>query len=267
MSCRPVPTGRPAGRANDVRAEVRKEVRSRVPEWERSGLALTDQLMASAGPAMEVVGRYNEVLDPAGKPLDPAEFLVLARRVVEEAAAIEVEDLPLDVFDARTRFALFWARLFGRSVAAKSEARWQALAADLNLDELRGVLRDSDKGTRLAFAREVDPDLGPTSSVIDVAFALAAAWSSGLAAAAEVLSVAGRDAEDSQLFAALTYLASRVPDADPDGLAWTAIVRNRRNLGGAVRTHTAAVTETARRDDAARRQGTLFDAAREGDDQ
>jgi adenine-specific DNA methylase len=265
MSCRPVPPGRPGGRANDVRAEVRKEVRSRVPEWERSGLALTDQLMASAGPAMEVVGRYGEVLDPAGNPLDPAEFLVLARRVVEEAAAIQVEDLPLDVFDARTRFALFWARLFGRSVAAKSEARWQALAADLNLDELRGVLRDSDKGTRLAFASEGKPDVGPTSSVIDVALAIAAAWPSGLSAAAEVLGAAGRDAEDSQLFAAVTYLAARVPDADPDGLAWTAIVRNRRNLGGAVRMNVATTKETARRDEAVRRQGTLFESVQGGD--
>ena len=90
-----------------------------MPEWEKANLALTDQLMASAGPAMEVVGRYSAVLDQLGEPIDTTRYLVLARRAVEEAAAIKIEDLPLETFDARTRFALFWVRLYGRGLAAE----------------------------------------------------------------------------------------------------------------------------------------------------
>ena len=62
--------------------------------------------------------------------------MAFARRAVEEVAAIKVEDVPLEVFDSRSRFVLFWVRLYGRGVAAKSEARWQAMASDLTLDDL-----------------------------------------------------------------------------------------------------------------------------------
>ncbi len=127
MACRPAPLTRPIGRANQVEAEVRREVQARIPMWDAAGLAPTDQRMASAGPAMEAVGRYAQVLNHLGDPVDPAHYLVVARRAVEEAASIEIDHLPLETFDKRTRFALSWARLYRRSVAPKSEARWEAL--------------------------------------------------------------------------------------------------------------------------------------------
>jgi len=255
MSCRPVAPNRPVGRANDVRVEIRGEITERVPMWERAGLALTDQLMASAGPAMEIVGKYTEVLDPAGNRVEPFEFLAFARRAVEEVAAIKVEDVPLEGFDSRSRFALFWARLYGRGMAPKSEARWQAMASDLTLDDLKGLLKDTKGGTRLATASEATTNVSSTSSVIDVALAAAAAWQDGLDAVAEVFAASGRDSGDSQLFAAITYLSSRLPEADDDRQAWNGIVRNRRGLSVAAKVVTEAVTAEALRD----RQGNLFE--------
>ena len=90
MCCRPVPADRRPGRAADVEAAVRREVQSRVPKWDAAGLAPTDQAMASAGPAMEIVGRYSEILDHLGEPVDPAQYLVIARRAVREAASIRL---------------------------------------------------------------------------------------------------------------------------------------------------------------------------------
>ena len=237
MCCRPIGQGRPLGRVNEVRAEIRRVIKERVPLWEMSGLALTDQLMASAGPAMEVVGRYCEVADPAGEKVDSYDFLILARRAVQEAAAIRIDDLPLETFDARTQFGLFWSRLFGRGVAAKSEARWQALASSLTMDDLRGVLANVDKGTRLCFGREAKRPITPDSDVIDVAFALSRAWEEGLDEVGHVIAASGRDINDGHLFAALTYLSARMPESDPDRAAWTAIVRarNNRNLVAATR--------------------------------
>ena len=87
----PCAAGRPVGRANLVEAEVRKEVKARIPMWDAAGLAPTDQLMASAGPAMEAVGRYGQVLNHLGDPVDPAHYLVVARRAVEEAAAVVID--------------------------------------------------------------------------------------------------------------------------------------------------------------------------------
>ena len=102
--------------------------------------------MASAGPAMEVVGRYSRVLDITGEPVDPAHFLVVARRAVRENARVEIDHQPLDTFDARTRFALWWVKLFGKTETAKSELRWQTLADDLDLASVRDLVPDAKKG-------------------------------------------------------------------------------------------------------------------------
>ena len=259
MACRPAPTGRAAGRANLVEAEVRKEVRDRIPRWEAAGLAPTDQLMASAGPAMEVVGRYSKVLDNVGNTVEPSKYLLVARRAVEEAAAIEVDHLPLETFDSRTRFALSWVRLYGRASAPKSEMRWQALAADLESEALKGILAEEGKGVRLAFGHEFQNSITEKSSVIDVAMAMAKAWPEGFDVVGEVLAASQRSLDDAYLWAAMTFLSSKLPEADPDAVVWTGLVRSRRGIGSATR---EVVTNKKRADEEAdygSRQGNLFE--------
>lgn len=256
MSCRPAPSARVNGRANLVEAEVRREVQARIPMWDAAGLAPTDQLMASAGPAMEAVGKYAQVLDHLGEPVDAAHYLVVARKAVIDATSVPIENLPLDTFDARTRFALGWARLYRRSVAPKSEARWQALAADLTMDELKGVLFEADKGVRLVPAKDWKGVVTETSSVIDVAMAMAKAWPGGLDEVAQVLAAAQRDEDDAYLWATLGYLSSLLPEGDPDGVAWTSLVRARRGIGNVARGVASAQREA---DEAQDRQRSLFD--------
>jgi adenine-specific DNA methylase len=259
MSCRPARANRSPGRANLVEAEVKREVKARVPMWEATGLALPDQRMASAGPAMEVVGRYSEVLDNLGEPVAPDRYLLVARRAVDEAAAIEVDHLPLETFDLRTRFALSWARDYGRSVAPKSEARWQALAADLELYVLRGVLTEVSKGVRLSTAAEFRGRINETSSVIDVALALAKAWPEGLDAVGEVLLASQRNTDDPFLWAAMNFLSSRLPEADPDAMAWAGLVRSRRAIGNAAHEFASVMRRAEADAEAKNRQGALFD--------
>lgn len=262
MSCRPAPADRPTGRASLVEAEVRREVQSRIPMWDAAGLAAPDQLMASAGPAMEAVGRYHQVLDHLGEPVDPEHYLVVARKAVIDATSVPIENLPLDTFDARTRFALGWARLYRRSPAAKSEARWQALAADLTMDELKGVLFEADKGVRLVPARDWKGTITETSSVIDVAMAMAKAWADGLDEVAKVLAAAQRDEDDAYLWGALSYLSSLLPEADPDAIAWTSLVRARRGIGSVARGVVSAQRDA---DQAKDRQRSLFDSDMAGE--
>ena len=154
---------------------------------------------------MEAVGRYALVLNHLGDPVDPTYYLLVARRAVEEAASVEIDHLPLGTFDTRTRFALSWARLYRRTVAPKSEARWEALTSDLTLDALKGVLVDVDKGVRLAYAKDWKGVPTETSSTIDVAMAMAKAWPDGLDAVADVLVSAGRDTDDNYLWATIGY--------------------------------------------------------------
>ena len=234
MACRPALPDRTEGLKAQVEAEVRAEVASRIDLWERSGLAPTDMLMASAGPAMEVVGRYSQVVDVYGDPVDPGEFLVVARRAVRENAHIEIDHHPLDTFDARTRFALWWVRLFGKDETAKSELRWQTLADELDMAAVRDLVPDTSKGVRFTSAAKTKFEVTPESPVIDVALAMAKAWGDGAAGAGEVLAAADKES-DPYLWAAVTFLADRLPDSDPDAIAFTGIVRAKGAVTGAAR--------------------------------
>lgn len=280
LACRPAPPGRPVGRVMDVDAEVRQAVFERVPLWNDDKLAISDQLMASAGPAMEVVGRYSEVRDHLGKPVDLDRYLPLARRFVQEAADIQIDGRPLGDFDKRSQFALFWARQYGRGLAAASEARWQRLASDMTEAETAGLLTKSGKGMRLARAsesvlaskepsparkksdlarKEPDPPTPAASAVIDAALAVAAAGRS-LTDTAEVLARHGR-ADDELLWAAMAELARLLGEGDPDGGVWTWVVRNRGHIAGrADEVETALGREAAEREQRDR-QGQLFDGS------
>jgi putative DNA methylase len=233
MACRPAPTGRPTGRKGTVESEIDAEIKRRYPDWERWGLAPTDMLMASAGPAMEVVGRYREVLSASGEPVDIYTFLPRARASVQRAMALEIDDLALESFDARTRFALWWVRLYGREVQPKSELRWQTLAAALDQNEVRDLVPDTNKGvaftTSVAFGATVHRE----SEVIDVAVALAAASRDGLEAMGSVLAASGRSRDDAFLWAAIKFLADRLPDGDEDAIAFTRVLRSRTGVGAA----------------------------------
>jgi hypothetical protein len=242
-----------------VDAEVEAEIKVRMPLWDAAGLALTDQVMASAGPAMEVVGRYSQVQDKVGNAVSLDRYLPLARQMVQEAADIRFDDLPLGTFDERSRFALFWAKLFGRSIAPGSEARWQRLAADLDDAATDGVIVKDGKGVRLAYASESasPPEaIEPTTPVFDVALAMAAAGKS-LAHAAEVL-IAAERVEDPYVWAAVNALSSAVPEADPDGEAWTYLVRNRQAVVSSTRNLAAARQREVETANAASAQQTLF---------
>jgi putative DNA methylase len=241
MACRPAPVDRPLGRKGSVESEIREEIRRRYPDWERWGLAPADMLMAAAGPAMEVVGRYSEVRDSRGERVDIHTFLPLARAAVQEAMAVEIDHRPLEAFDARTRFALWWVRLYEREPQAKSELRWQALASSLDMDRVKDLV-PGDKSAALVTSDRFEARITPDSAVIDVALALAAASEQGLAAMGEVLVSSSFDSDDQLLWAAIQFLADRLPDSDPDAIAFHRVLRARGGIGSA----TENVVEAAR---------------------
>lgn len=257
LACRPVLEDRPVGRVVEVDAEVRREIEGRVPLWEAAGLALPDQRMAAYGPAMEVVGRYSAVLDKTGAPVDLTRYLPLARRAVQEIAAVRIDDLPLESFDVPSMFALSWARRHRRGEAPGSELRWERLTHHLDESATRELVKKAGKGFRLAYASEANPQARAEAPVIDVVFAVAVAGKS-VSAAAEVLAASGR-ADDPFVWAAMAELADLLGEADDDGEVWTWVVRNR----AAVTSGSQAVeTERTRRADeraADRAQQELFD--------
>lgn len=242
MACRPAPADRPSGRKGTVDAEIKAEIKLRYPDWERWGLAPADMLMAAAGPAMEVVGRYSHVLDARGNPVDIYTFLPLARAAVQDAMAVEINHQPLESFDARTRFALWWVRLYGRQVQAKSELRWQTLASGLDLAQVRDLVRDASSGVQFVSAADYSEPINAESATIDVALALAHVSEDGLDAIGSVLAAANRDSGDFFLWSAIQFLADRLPDNDPDAVAFTRVMRTRASVGTAVSAAAAATS-------------------------
>ena len=257
MACRPAPAGRVPGRKGAVESEIKAEIKRRYPEWERGGLAPADMLMAAAGPAMEVVGRYSEVRDATGEPVDIHTFLPLARAAVQEAMAVEIDHRPLETFDARTRFALWWARLYGRQFQAKSELRWQALASSMDLEVVRDLV-DGDAGVALVSSSDFKGTISPDSAVIDVALALSAASAEGTAAMGEVIASSQLDADDPFLWATIQFLADRLPDADPDSVAFHRVLRARAGIGTAAENVVEAVRADRVRQDLEDRQIKLL---------
>ncbi|MGW0196916.1 hypothetical protein [Nonomuraea sp. NPDC003201] len=243
MACRPAPSGRPVGRKGVVEAEIKSEIKKRYLDWERWGLAPADMLMAAAGPAMEAVGRYSEVLDAKGEPVDIYTFLPLARAAVQEAMAVEINHEPLDAFDARTRFALWWVRLYGRQAQAKSELRWQALASSLDLTAVRDLVADAGKGVCFVTSRDHVSKISGDSAVIDVALALAAASEEGLQAMGQVLIASGRTGDDTHLWSAIQFLADRLPANDPDSVSLTRVLRTKTGISSAAESVAASNRE------------------------
>jgi hypothetical protein len=161
--------------------------------------------------------------------------------------AVEISHQPLDTFDARTRFALWWINLYGRQAQAKSELRWQTLASSLDLASIRDLIPDADKGVRFVTSRDYKGKIDGDSAIIDIALALAAASESGLEEMGQVLVGAQRAANDTYLWATIQFMADKLPDNDPDAIAFTRVLRNREGVANAAESLTTSNNEVARR--------------------
>jgi putative DNA methylase len=238
IACRPAPAGRPEGRKGAVESAIKAEVKRRYPDWERGCLAPTDMLMAAVGPAMEIAGQYSQVLNAQGEPYDICEFLPLACAAVREAMAIKIDHQPLEAFDARTGFALWWVQMYARQPQPKSELRWQALASSVDLASVRDLVPDANKGVRFIASQAYRGKIDGDSAVIDVALALSAASKEGLQAIVQVLAAAKREADDVYLWATIQFLANRLLTNDPDAISFTRVLRARDGIRNAAEAFT-----------------------------
>lgn len=225
LVCRASDQNRPVGDALAVDSKVKKEILSRIPLWQAAGLALQDQRMASYGPAMEVVGRYSEIRDKAGKIVSLERYLIKARRYVEEAAEIKIGDTSLEAFDLRSQFGLFWVYMYGRSTVPGSETRWLRLCWDMDEEDTAGLLKKSGQFFRLIYGKEVRKLQNPRNAIFDTALNVAAAGKSS-SNIADILVSTGK-VDDDFLWDSMGHLAKYLTEADPDGDVWTWAVRNR----------------------------------------
>ncbi len=226
IGCRVASPERKVATAAQVDREVAETVKAAVREWDRDGLALNDQLMAAYGPAMEVYGRYSKVLKPDGTLAELDRYLTLARTAVRDATALRLDELPLETFDAPTRFAVFWQRLYGRTDVPKGEARFLAQADNLRLEDMRGpLLTESKSGFKLRL--DAPAQVTERSSTFEVARAMAAAWNQGATeAVAAVIAAGDRQPTDAHLWAVVGEIVRQLPPSDAVAKALAAVQRN-----------------------------------------
>ncbi|TDB80781.1 hypothetical protein E1264_33680 [Actinomadura sp. KC216] len=254
IGCRVAPPDREPATAAQLDKEVADAIKDRVRRWTREGLTLGDQMMAAYGPAMEVYGRYFKVIQPDGQTAPLERYLTLARRCVREATALRLEQIPIETFDAITRFAVFWIRVHGRTIVPKGEARFLAQVDNLRMEDVRGdLLAESSKGFRLV----LDPPdrISADSAEFDVARAIAGAYDTGGAeAAAAALARWERPADDEHLWAVIGDLAAQLPPSDRTAKALTAVQRNASTIKNIARGIAGTLAEAS-----PKRRPTLFD--------
>jgi adenine-specific DNA methylase len=254
IGCRVAPADREPATVAQVDREVADVIKRSARNWSREGLALGDQMMAAYGPAMEVYGRYAKVLQPDGSAASLERYLTLARRSVREATALRLDEIPIETFDAFTRFAVFWMRLYGRTPVPKGEARFLAQVDNLRIEDVRGgLLAESASGFRLL----LDPPLTitPGSAEFDVARALAGAFTAGgTDAAAGLLAKWERPVDDEHLWAVIGELVAQLPPSDGTAKALSALQRN-----ASVVQNLAKGVAIARAEADPERRPTLFD--------
>ncbi|NBH08297.1 DUF1156 domain-containing protein [Amycolatopsis sp. SID8362] len=243
IGARVAPPNRPMGIAAQVDAEVIATVKDHCRGWDNDGLALEDQLMASYGAALQIVGGYSKVITPDGGSVELKHYMTLARRAVRDAVALRLDELPLETFDPHSRLAIFWHEVHGRIDVPKGEARFFAQSDDLRLEDLRGpILTETKAGFRL---RHDAPDqLTPASSVYEVVRGMAASWSAGSDAVADCLATADRSPTDSHVWGLIDWLTTKLPSSDPVAVALTAIKRNRASIQASAATRPSSATAT-----------------------
>ncbi|APU42983.1 hypothetical protein BSL84_27590 [Streptomyces sp. TN58] len=181
--------------------------------------------MASIGRGMEVYGRYSKILKPDGTEAELDRYLTLSRVAVRDAMALKLDEISLETFDKRTRFAVFWQRLNGLTTVPKGEARFLAQADSLNFDEVRTrLLTEGNRGFKL----RLDPpeSVSADSSTFEVARAMAGAWDEGGTEAVAGVIAAEFAANDPHLWAVVGDMVSQLPANDRVAKALTAIQRN-----------------------------------------
>ena len=141
MACRPAPADRPVGRKGSVEAEIREEIRAPLPALGALGSGARGHAdggrrarpwrSSAATARSSTLGASRSTSIPSC----PSPELRLRRPWHSRST-----HRPLETFDARTRFALWWVRLYGRQPQRKVRAPVAGLASSLDIERVRDLV-------------------------------------------------------------------------------------------------------------------------------
>lgn len=174
----------PTGFYNEVREELRRHLNAKLHRLWEEGIGGADFFIAAIGSAVEVFGRYEQVIDFEGRVVRAARLLedvrtmatdYAVRQILQNGFAGEVSDL--------TRFYVLWRWEFGDEQVAFDEAR--KLAQSCGLDLAREWGRGGFVRKEKEFIRVIGPQrrdleaLEDSHELIDVLHRVLLLWEKG----------------------------------------------------------------------------------------
>ena len=177
---------------------VRERVLERAKVFEEKGFRKLDLMLATYGPALQVLSEHWPVKDSTGQLVRPERVLEEARSLVTQLRVTELVQHRQVVFDPITRWYVLAWDVFGAEKFPYDEARLLALTCGVDLDRQvikeHGVAAKSSKYVvlqtpmqRMEGHRRGNPDSAPLALVDGLHLALSIYQRDGAAAAAHYL--------------------------------------------------------------------------------
>jgi adenine-specific DNA methylase len=210
----------------DVRAALEDRVRTRLDEFWRAGISGADFFISAIGPAIEVFGRYKQVVRLSGEPVGVDDLLELTQQVVADFTLTHLLDQEaVGAIDEASRFYLFWRWAFGRAGVPADDAYKLAHAFGVELDRLTSgvalvrksgdqvsVLGPRERESLLRHGAEVDR----ADPLIDVLHRSLLLWEAGRRSELAALLAGYQVDTDPAFWAVAQALSELLAEDDPE---------------------------------------------------
>jgi len=228
---------------DDVRRDLEIRVCTRLEEFWRAGISGADFFISGIGPAIEVFGRYRQVVKLSGETVGVDELLELTQQVVADFTLTQLlHKAAVGAVDEVSRFYLFWCWAFGRGYVPADDAYKLAHSFGVELDRLTaGVPLVSKSGEKVSVLgprdRErflqgiADPDR--SAPLVDVLHRSLLLWESGRRHdLAELLATFQVDS-DPAYWSYSQALSELLPSDDPERMLIQGLMGNREAISDA----------------------------------
>lgn len=197
LACRKREASR-GGWWDDLLPLVRERVLERAQAFQNKGFRKLDLMLATYGPALQVLSEHWPVKDSTGQLVQPERVLEEARSLVTQLRVTELVQHRQVVFDPITRWYVLAWDVFGAEKFPYDEARLLALTCGVDLDRQvikeHGVAAKSSKyvvlqtpAQRMEGHRRGNPENAPLSLLDGLHLALTLYQRDGASAAAQYL--------------------------------------------------------------------------------
>ena len=245
LVCRPLAADAPTATRREFRDALKSELPDALRKMQQGNIAPVDLAQAAIGPGMAIFTRYARVLDASGAAVSVREALALINETLDETLAEQEGD-----FDADTRWALAWFEQSGFGEGEYGVAETLSTAKNTSVAGMveAGILTSGGGNVRLLAPAELPQDWNPKAdsrrTVWETTHHLVRVHSQGGdAAAADIMTNIGADAETARDLAYRLYRICDLRNRPQEALGYNALVRSWGEISGLAAKSPQAPTE------------------------